>query len=227
MQGSNTGNGARFKLNRGNLAMSYLMLLNYNVYVVLPRQFGKTTTALAFYLWLYNFKTTNSEITFVHKDHGGSKKNLRDLKAIRDVLPSYLRFDSAVNQEGKKLKVPNTVVNIQHPYNNNKITTLPSARTKDSANNISRGLTTPNQYYDEFAFMPFNRDVYLAATPAFSRASQNAKENGSPYGILITTTPGDMLTDSGVYAYNMLNDATPWREEYYDKTYQELNAINN
>ena len=50
-------------------------------------------------------------------------------------------------------------------------------------------------WYDEYAFILHNSIIYSAATPAFSTASKNAKRNGAPYGILITTTPGDMTTD--------------------------------
>lgn len=227
VQGGSVGSGARYKLHRGNLAMNFLFVLNFNQFVELPRQHGKTVGALSRYLWVYNYGTSNSEIMFIHKDHTGSKKNLKQLKDIRDALPSYLQMSSAVNSEGKKLKVPNTVVAIQHPFNNNKITTFPSARTKDAANNLGRGSTMPLQYYDEFAFMPYNREVYLAAAPAFSTASQNAKANRAPYGMLLTTTPGDLLTDSGMYAFDIRNKATPWIEQYYDLTYQQLEDLKN
>ena len=225
VQGGDVNSGARYKLHRGNLAMNFLFVLNFNQFVEMPRQNGKTVGAICRYLWAYNFGTTNSSMMFIHKDHSGSKNNLKSLKEIRDALPSYLRMDSATNNEGKKLKVPNTVVMMQHPYNNNKITTFPSARTKEAANNLGRGATMPLQFYDEFAFMPYNQLVYEAAIPAFSTASQNAKMNNAPYGILITTTPGDLLTDSGKYAYNLRNNATPWNEQWYDKTYEQLEEI--
>ncbi len=224
-QGGAVGGGVRYGLHRGNLAMNFLYILNYNFYLELPRQFGKTVGAVCRYLWCYNFGTSNSEIMFIHKDHSGSKGNLKKLKEIRDALPSYLQMSSAVNNDGKKLKVPNTVVMIQHPFNNNVIKTFPSARTKDAANNLGRGSTMPLQYYDEFAFMPFNREVFLAATPAFSTASENAKRNGAPYGMVLTSTPGDLLTDSGMYAYDIRNKATPWMEEYYDLSYEELEGL--
>jgi len=188
----------------------------------MPRQHGKTIAAVCRYLWIYNFGTSNSEIMFMHKDHSGSKGNLKTLKNIRDALPSYLQMSSNIDINGNKLKVPNTVVMIQHPFNNNKINTYPSARTKDAANNLGRGATIPVQYYDEFAFMPWNEEVFMAAVPAFSKASENARQNNAPYGMLITTTPGDLLTNSGIYAYEIRNKATPWKEEYYDMSYQEL-----
>lgn len=220
--GGVVNSGIRYQLHRGNLAQNFLFVLNFNMFLELPRQFGKTVGAVCRYLWVYNFGTSNSEIMFMHKDHSGSKGNLKTLKSIRDALPSYLQMSSNIDAQGNKLKVPNTIERIQHPYNNNKINTYPSARTKDAANNLGRGATIPLQYYDEFAFMPWNEEVFMAAVPAFSRASENAKRNNAPYGMLITTTPGDLLTNSGTYAYEVRNKATPWKEEYYDMTYEEL-----
>lgn len=221
-QGGDVNSGAKFRLHRGNLAMNFLFMLNFNQFVEMPRQHGKTVAALCRYLWVYNFGTSNSEIMFMHKDHNGSKNNLKTLKNIRDALPSYLQMSALTNNEGKKLKVPNTIVTIQHPYNNNKITTFPSARSKDAADNLGRGATIPLQYYDEYAFMPWNDTVFKAAVPSFSTASKNAARNRAPYGILITTTPGDLLTDSGITAYEMRNSAIRWNERYYDLNYQEL-----
>jgi len=227
VQGGTVGAGDRYRLHRGNLAMNFLFVLNFNMYVEMPRQHGKTIAALVRYLWVYNFGTSNSEIAFLHKDHTGSKKNLRTLKEIRENLPSYLQLDNPVGADGKKIKVRNTVVAIDNPYNHNKIITFASARTKDLAQNLGRGSTQPIQYYDEFAFIPYNKTVYLAATPAYSTASMNAARNGAPYGILLTSTPGDLLTDSGSYAYKIRNDATPFRESFYDKTYEDLVNIKN
>ncbi len=226
-QGGKVGSGRRYELHRGNLAMNFLFILNFNMFVEMPRQRGKTIAAVCRYLWVYNFGTSNSEIMFIHKDHNGSKANLKSLKSIRDSLPSYLQFDGTVSNDGKKLKVPNTVVTIQNPYNNNRIETKPGARTKDAANNLGRGATIPLQFYDEFAFMPYNEEIYMAAVPAFSTASENAKRNNAPYGLLITTTPGDLLTSVGQYAYDVRHKRTPWKEQYYDFTYQQLLDLKN
>ena len=224
-EGGEVGSGSKYKLHRGNLALNFLFILNFNVFLELPRQNGKTVAAVCRYLWVYNFGTSNSSILFMHKDHSGSKGNLKKLRDIRSSLPSYLQMETVMNAEGKKLKVPNRMEYMQHPFNNNKINTYPSARTKEAANNLGRGATIALQYYDEYAFMPYNETVFMAAVPAFSRASENAARNNAPYGMLITTTPGDLLTNSGAYAYEIRNKATPWREEYYDMTYEQLMGL--
>ena len=76
----------------------------------------------------------------------------------------------------------------------NKITTKAGARNKAAANSVGRGCTMPMHWYDEYAFILYNDIIYSAATPACKTASDNARKNGKPYGILITTTPGVALT---------------------------------
>ena len=223
--GGNVSGGARFRLDRGSMAMSYLFTFNYNMYVELPRQFGKTTCVVCRILWEYQFGTSYSRMMFIHKDHGGAKDNLAKLKEIRDALPSWLQMSSAIGLDGKKLKVPNTREGIEHPINHNKIDTTASARSKDAAEKMGRGATVPRQFWDEFGFIMFNDVAYTAAAPAFSKASETAKKNNAPYGIIITTTPGDLGTSQGRFAYDMRNNATPWNEAYYDYDANNLKIL--
>lgn len=226
LEGGDVKKGARYQLNRASLAMGYLFTLNYNFYVEIPRQMGKTTAMMSRLLWIYNFATSNTSIALLHKEHKGSKDNLATLKEYRDALPSYLQMSSAVSDmTGKKLKVPNTMITIQHPLNNNKIVTFASARSKELADKMCRGMHVPLQYYDEFAFMPFNHYAYLAAMPAFSTAAKNARNNHAPYGVYITTTPGDLTTESGRFCYRMRNNATVWDECFYDYPYEKIEEV--
>ena len=66
-------------------------------------------------------------------------------------------MDGSIGNEGRKLKIPDTVIELGHPKNNNRIVTFPSARSKDQANNLGRGKTMQLEFYDEFAFMPLDR----------------------------------------------------------------------
>lgn len=224
-EGGSVEGGTRYKLHRGNLALNYLFIQNHNIFLELPRQHGKTVSACVWYLWLFNFGTANSKMIFINKKHDDAKNNLKTLKNIRESLPVYLQMDAPVGIDGKKIKVPNTTETIQHPINRNVIKTLASARNKSHADGAGRGMTVGLQYFDEFGFIPYNKIMYMAAYPAFSRASENAKRNKSYYGILITTTPGDLTTDEGVFANSIRLNATPWNELYYDKTDQEIRDI--
>lgn len=224
-QGGAANSGVRYKLHRGNLALSFCLLNNWNIFLELPRQHGKTMAALCWYLWVFNFRTTNSEIMFMNKKHDDSKMNLQRLKTLRAALPTYLQFTNQYGKDGTKLRASNTLETITHIINNNKITTKPSARSKTIANNLGRGCTMPMHWYDEYAFIAYNKIIYQAATPAYKTASENAKKNHAPYGILITTTPGDLSTDEGMDAYETRNSATPFLEEFYDYTPQQLKEV--
>lgn len=230
-QGGTIGGGMQYKLHRGNLALNFGFVRNWNMFLELPRQHGKTISAVCWYLWVYNFGTTNSQIMFINKKHSDSKENLQRLKDIRDALPSYLRMtENLVTKDNKKIRASNTVESVQNAINGNKVRTLASASSKVGAMGLGRGLTMPIHYYDEFGFIKFNQIIRSAATPSFSTASKNARNNHAPYGILFTTTPGDLLTEEGMYAFKVKNKATPFFEYYYDMPDQgleELIASNN
>lgn len=224
-EGGAVGSGKMYELSRGNLAMNYMFVYNINQFVEFPRQHGKTISALCWYLYVFNFGATNTRMIFANKKHDDSKANLRTMKNLRGALPEYLRMESVIGPDGKQVKVPNTAETLQNPINKNLITTLPGARTPALAEGAGRGATVAIQYYDEFAFLPYNDIVYTAAAPAFSKASQNAQKNGAPYGMLITTTPGDLTTREGQFANHIRTHATEWDERFYDLSYNDLKAL--
>ena len=182
---------------------------------------------VVWYLWVFNFGTTNSEIAFFNKKHEDSKLNLRRFKDIREALPDYLRMDAVIGRDGSKLKAKNNAESVEHVSNGNKIITKAGARNKAGADGLGRGCTLPSIWFDEYAFILYNSIIFAAAAPAFATAAQNAKKNNAPHGILITTTPGDMTTEEGQDAFRTKENATKFEEEFYDLSYQEIMEIQN
>lgn len=164
-------------------------------------------------------------MAFLHKNMDGAKDNLQTLKDIRDLLPPYLIMKERVLQDGKVDKGKNNTNEIVNPFNNNAIKTYASATNKARASSLLRGKTLTIMWYDEYGFLPYNDAIYMNAAPAFKTAAMNAKANGSPYGIIITTTAAFMTTPEGVEAYRMKEDATDFDESWYDKTYSDLMNI--
>lgn len=163
--------GVQYRLDRGNMAFHFCTLYNLNIFLELPRQVGKTTSALIRYLYIYNFGSANSIITYLHKDMKASKENLNDTKRLRDMLPPYLQMAqefSIVN--GKKKKMPTTVEKIQNPITHNVINTLPSARNAMLASNLLRGKTITMLWADEWAFIKYNDIIYSNGMPALNTA---------------------------------------------------------
>lgn len=224
---SGSTGGAKYKLNRGNLALSFCMSLNLNVFLELPRQQGKTVSALCRYLYLFNFGTTHSNIAFLNKRLEESKENLQRMKDMREALPSYLRMDTILTPDGKVMKATNNVQSLAHITNGNRIKAIASANSKIAAASLLRGKSIPLLYWDEFAFMPHNEVAYLNGVPAYKTSANIAKANGAPYGMVITTTPGFLSTDEGKVAYEFRNSATKFSEEWYDMTYNTLMELIN
>lgn len=217
-QGGAVGSGVMYKLNRGNLALNFGFSHNWSMFLELPRQFGKTISAVIWYLWVFLFHNTNTEMMFINKKLDDAKVNLGRLKDIRENLPIFLQMSQHYSdaRTNKTIKVPDRAETVQHPINKNIIKTMPGARSKTSANGLGRGLTMPIHWYDEYAWILYNSIIRSAATPSFSTASKNAKRNGVSYGILLTTTPGLLTTDEGRAAFATRNNATKFLENYYD-----------
>lgn len=216
-----------YNLNRANLALNFCMCLNLNVFEEIPRQQGKTVSVAIRLLYIYNFGTTNTKMAFLHKNMDGAKDNLQTLKDIRDMLPEYLIMKERVMPDGKVDKGRNNTTDILNPYNNNSIKAYASATNKAKAASLLRGKTLTVMWYDEYGFLPYNDVIYMNAAPAFKTASQIARDNGAPYGIVITTTPGFMTTNEGKEAYATKEMATKFSESWYDLKYGELMNIIN
>ena len=220
--------GIKYELNRGNLAFNFCSMYNLNTFFEMPRQVGKTMAAIVRYLYVYNFASANSNITFMNKQNQDAKRNLESFKAVRDLLPSWLQFSqefSVVN--GKKKRLPSTVQTIQNPINHNIIRTVPGARNETAAANLLRGQTITMWWADEWAFTAFNSTIYVNSMPALNKAFINAKRANVPYGITITTTPGRLSTFEGQFAYDMIQNATPFNERWYDLSYDQIMEIIN
>lgn len=204
--------GIKYQLNRGNLAATFLYLLNIDHYLVLPRQIGKTMSTISSLLWSFIFGTSSSEFMFSNKSAEDANNNLGRLKAQRELLPAYLRSTEIINDEGKIEKGIDNVKSISNPVNQNKIVTKPSAKSVASADNIGRGSTQPIQYFDEVEFSSFIRTIIQAAGPAYNTASQNAKRNGGSYCRVFTLIRGlHMVTyvDTSLIAGTSLESRVP------------------
>ena len=216
--------GIPYLINRANLAMTWCFLNGIDSYNVIPRQIGKTQGACAIINWGFLLGTTNSEFSFNNMQYEKAVENLTRLKDQRDLLPSYLQFKVAYNEEGKEVKGIDNVRKISNVSTNNVIVTKPSATSLSKAEMIGRGSTQPVQWYDEFEFIPFNKTIMEAAGPAFVTASNTAKKNKGLYGRLFTSTPGDLDTQCGMDAAKIIEGTMKWSEKFYDMPIDDVKS---
>ena len=221
-----SGEPSKFLLNRGNMAFLYMAIMNFDCLLLQPRQTGKTIGTAVLYTYVYNFRTQNTQISLLNKEAKDCRLNLSRIRNIRDLLPSYLRFDSKFTMDGtRKKQVQSTQVYMENAINRNNIKTYAKARNEMAAANLLRGQTFPLLWADEFAFIPFMKTIYGNMRPAMSKAIEIAKQNNVPYGVVYTTTPGFLTNDEGKYAYTVLNNASKFSEQWYDLTYPQLREI--
>ena len=221
------GGGSPFILNRGNLAYLWAMSLNISTYLIMPRQTGKTWAAIADATWTHQF-VVGSNILHFNKNQSDANMNLRRVQEAIQMLPMYMQHSNIDNLDpSDKRKVKNNEKTIRNAINAT-LEAMASAGNEAKADSIARGKTASKIWYDEMAFIFFNEAIYGAATPAYEKAREIAIKNGIPYAISITTTPGDLATPHGAFAYKMKEDAIPFSEHMYDMKRDKLfDRINN
>lgn len=220
------GGGTSFKLNRGNLAYLWACDLNISCYMILPRQTGKTWAAIADCTWVHQF-VRGSGILHFNKNQGDANMNLRRMQDAIRMLPMYLQHSNYDNLDpSDKRRVKNNEKSIRNAIDST-IEAMASAGNEAKADAMARGKTASKIWYDELGFIFFNEAIYTAATPAFEKAREVAAENGVPYNITITTTPGDLATPHGAFAYKMMEDAIRFDEHMYDYKRKKLFDIIN
>lgn len=217
------GDPMKFKLHRGNLALLWACVNNIPVYEILPRQHGKTWAVISYALWTFNYASDYTNMLFMNKQLGDSQLNLKRLKDARELLPAYMRMDKMETSKGE-LKENRGNVNSMNNALHNEISVKASARNPIAADELGRGMTVAWVWIDEVAFVQFNRIIYAAMAPAWSKAAEIAIDKGRPTGKILTTTPSDLSTDMGRFAYEVRDQAAKFDETLYDKDPSELST---
>ena len=219
--GTGIGGGSEFVFNRGNLACLWANSLNLSTYFIMPRQTGKTWTYLADGTYTYQFNR-GSTILHFNKTQKDANDNLQRIKAAIRMLPAYLQHSSEDNLEPSEKRLVKNAEKSMRNAIGSTIEAMASAGNEAKADALARGKTASKIWYDELSYIFFNEIIYSAATPAYERAKESAIKHGAPYGISISTTPGDLATPHGAFAYRMMNDCIRFDESFYDLSKKKL-----
>lgn len=178
-----------YEANRGNIAQAWCIWRGYDSWLCLPRQKGKTMSALCFQLWMFDFGTTNSSFIFVNKELEDSKKNLDRFKKLIDFMPEYLHFEYIIEEDGSKTKATMNATTVRHPVNKNEIVVKSKATSYEKALSLARGLTAPIIHFDEPEFTEHIKTIVANSVSTFEEAARRAKANHAMYGRIFTCTP--------------------------------------
>nr|DAH50588.1 MAG TPA: large terminase [Caudoviricetes sp.] len=218
------GGGSQFLLNRGNLAYLWAMSLNISAYLIMPRQTGKTWAAIADCVWTHQF-VRGSNILHFNKNQSDANMNVRRISDAIKMLPLYMQHSNIDQLDpSEKRRVKNNEKTIRNTINAT-IEAMASAGNEAKADSMARGKTASKIWWDELAFIFFNEAMYGASTPAYEKAREISEKNQTPYAISITTTPGDLATPHGAFAYKMMEDSIPFQEEMYNWKRKKLYDI--
>jgi hypothetical protein len=175
----------------------------------------------------YQF-TRGCSVLHFNKLQTDSNDNIARMKSLISLLPEYLQHSSEDNlTSSDKRKIKNNEKMIKNIIGSSMIA-MASASNETKADAMARGKTAQKLWFDEIAFLFFNKPIMEAAIPAFNKASENAAKYGNPHSIMITTTPGDLCNAHGSYAYKFMNNAIRFKEEMYDlykDDYKEMHKI--
>lgn len=214
------GGSVPFEIHLGNLAMIFCLVNNIDTAIELPRQHYKTYSAVGYYTWLQLFKARNYNMIFMHKSARDTIENLRRLKNLADpsnnCLPEWLLFmlNSKLDKDNEG------EYNIAS--NNNLIRCVSPPGDENAAEKAGRGQTVPIAWLDEMAFIKYNDVVYGAMRPALSTAYRFAEANGTPYSMLLTTTPSSLSVPHGMFFYSkIMGLAAEFDERFYDWLFEK------
>lgn len=192
------------KANRSNIALWWLFFNHCTVYLVQPRQTGKSFNTNGLSTYLMDVRCDNTKINLLTKDDSLRRKTIDNIKEILDYLPDYL--DMRIKKDA------NNGETITINQKNNQYATFVAQASRKAALKVARGDTAPIFHIDEAAFISNASITFQSALPAMGAAIDIAKANGTPYGVIFTTTAGKKDDPDGKYVYQQLMEAMVYDE---------------
>lgn len=196
------------RANRGNIPLYWLFFNHITTMLIQPRQTGKSISVDALSISLLYILCANTDISLLTKDDALRVKNIKRLKGIVELLPSFLQFKVKGDTNNTEKITVGALGNTFH--------TAVAQASKKAALNLGRGMTNPINLIDEIAFINNIETTLPAFLAAAGAARDEAAAAGVPYGNLFTTTPGYLASEAGMYAYSIYNESFRWSEHMYD-----------
>lgn len=210
--------GNPVRANRGIIAQWWCLYNNLDIFMMQPRQTGKSVGADLHHVHNLYFGRRGSKMVLLTKDRKLIVKNVKKLKEIRDLLPKWSILFSKKDKDVEDF--------INYSVHDNQISFICAQNDSNAAINASRGHTVEKFHGDEVPFIKYVQDMIPAISAAMDDAIMEAKKNGINYGRMYTTTAGDLSLPHGKYAYDLYINSMVFTEELYDVVgYDRLQQI--
>lgn len=181
--------------NRGNLALFWCFFNSFMVYLQQIRQTGKSLNVRILVVAWHTFWARGAQhILFTKSDL--RVEEIKEYKLIRSLIPEWMwepHYKDSDNQ---------TAFTTLSRGNTTK-TYIP-ATDEEGANKVGRGTTPTLVTGDEGPFLKHARISIVALLSATGASFREAEAKGAMFGVVFTTTAGDLSTESGKYFYNKI-----------------------
>lgn len=202
-----------FHLNRANLALLWLFFSGLSVYLVQPRQTGKTMSTQALVSWLSYIGAEHYNIAMYTITNTLREENVARLRDIRDALPPYLIH------KNNKLDTTNKQA-MAYAARTTKYITYVCQPDIMAATKIGRGSTAAFTHLDECEYFD-NLDItYPSMYSSITTAMKQARANGLPAGVIMTTTTGLLDSKPCQYCIKQIGKCMQFTESMYDSKNQ-------
>ena len=197
--------GVNYNLNRGTLAFNYCLVNNFNAMIDLPNYYGKEISIIIRTLWEYLFIDGHYKTILINNRTEYSVNNLKKMKDIYGLLPSYLRIEDICYDK---------TIYIRSNYK--CIEVAKQAKTKATAELIGREMTQNRQIFYNFEKIKNNEILFNSSRLPFHQIANQSKKDNKPYGTILITTGGVLGEPSGDFAYKVKQLSLHFEELYYD-----------
>lgn len=197
-----------FYADRSLIALVWCFYNHIDIGIIKPRQTGKSVGMDGLGTQLLALENFSSRMQLLTKDAKLRRINVRRLRRMVEILPSYLMpltGDDADNNETVTVK-----------GRDNTYETAVGQGNPERADLVGRGLTSEILFGDEIPYIP---NVHVSMPVAFTSgtAARNiAREANSNYGNVFCTTAGRRDTDEGKWAYDLFHGGYTWNEILFD-----------
>ena len=202
-------------LTRASLAAVWCFDHSIDFILNQPRQTYKSTWCTLILSYMFIFEYQNVEIPMMHIRQDRCLESAEMLRDYICALPPYM------NPWSDRNKLPGTK-SIKYDQHNVSITVLSQADSEVKAKDKMRGMTILGAMLEEWEYIQYISTVLEGAIPAMISGREIAKQNNVRACIMSLSTPGDLETETGRKALNIINQTPRFSEKLYDLSESDL-----
>jgi len=207
-----------FRLNIANIALYWNFFLGFTLFLIQPRQTGKSFSIYILLFAYMSFLSEHSKIGFITKSNENRLEAIDKLKNIFSYVPSYLNFRTKLDSDNK--------LGLNIGFTSNELKTAVGQSAPTNAMDVGRGLSLPFSVFDEACYTDNIEIIISTAINGMRAAIEAARRNGQFAGVIYSSTVGMKSDRDGAYMYSIYKNGPKFTYSHFDaKDRDELEKI--